>query len=167
MSALRWVFLAMFSVVCLGIVAFTVVVLRDAFRSGGAVRLSSALLRRMARGRAERAEANRWAFLLHRITGFAVLAFLCLHVLDVGLFALSASVYDDVHALYGSAVFRVFECGLLVALLFHALNGLRIVLIDVADLGPARALRALQVVVLLTLAAGLAGSVVILEPVFS
>jgi len=166
MSLARWFFLAMFTLAFAVIMAFTVAVLREAFRSGGAVTVSPRLLARMARGRVERDEAHRWAFLLHRTSGFAVFAFLCIHVIDIAFYAVSPELYDDLHGLYGTVPVRVFECGLLLALLFHGLNGLRIVVVDVADLSAAAALRGLQVVAVLTVALGLAGSVVIMRPVF-
>src|SRR5699024_9369120 len=88
-------------------------------------------------------EANRYAAYLHRFTGIAVALFLVLHLFDVSLFAWSSSVYDDVHTLYSTPVMRIFECGLLFALVFHSLNGLRIFAIDVWDLGMQAALRVL------------------------
>ncbi len=39
-------------------------------------------------------------------------------------------VYDQIHSLYGNVLLRTFEVGLLFALLFHTLNGLRIVAVD-------------------------------------
>jgi succinate dehydrogenase / fumarate reductase cytochrome b subunit len=114
----------------------------------------------------ERNEGNRWASYLHRLTGIGVLLFLCLHILDVSLFVVSETVYDQVHVLYGSTVMRLFECGLLFALLFHALNGVRLIAIDVWDLGMKGALRLLTIVTSLTVALTLAGSIVIMLPVF-
>ena len=60
--------------------------------------------------------------------GVAVFAFLLLHVLDVALYAISPARFDEVHELYGTTPLRVFECALLFAILFHTLNGLRLVL---------------------------------------
>ncbi len=57
---------------------------------------------------------------------------------------------------------RVIECGLLLALVFHAFNGLRVVAIDVWDLDARRATRLLSVVVVLTAVLTVAGSAVIL-----
>ena len=65
---------------------------------------------------------QRWAFVAHRATGVAVFAFLCLHILDVGLYAVSAARFDDVHELYGTTPLRLFECALLFAILFHDLQ---------------------------------------------
>lgn len=75
-------------------------------------------------------KSGQWAFMLHRITGFLVLMFLLLHIVDVSLVNQGAEVYNDVHQLYGNIFLRIFEVGLLAALVFHALNGLRIVLFD-------------------------------------
>ena len=59
---------------------------------------------------------------------------------------------------------RIFECGLLFALLFHSLNGLRIVMVDFFP-GAVRRERVLTTwVVALTLLAGIPGSIVILWP---
>lgn len=77
-----------------------------------------------------RGKSGQWAFVLHRITGFLVFFFLLLHVVDVSLINISTELYDDVHALYGNVMFRLFEVGLLGALVYHAFNGVRIVMID-------------------------------------
>ena len=77
-----------------------------------------------------RGKSGQWAFVMHRITGFLVFMFLLLHVIDVSLVNASPTLYNEVHALYGNVLLRLFEVGLLGALLFHAFNGLRIVMID-------------------------------------
>lgn len=159
------VFLAGLTIVLLAVLAFTAVVLVSAHRVDGGAYPSVALLRRMARSRTERAEAARWAFYAHRISGFGIFAFLCLHVVDVSLYAFSPSLYDTVHVLYGTAPLRVFECALLVAIAFHTLNGLRLLAIDVADLGLTASLRLLTGVIAGTALLGIAGSAVILRPV--
>jgi succinate dehydrogenase / fumarate reductase cytochrome b subunit len=101
----------------------------------------------------------------HRATGVAVFAFLLVHVLDVALVALSRRRFDEVHELYGTAPMRVFECLLLFAILFHTFNGLRLVLLDLAEVRAATARRLLHGAVALTAVAGSAASVVILRPV--
>lgn len=75
-------------------------------------------------------KSGQWAFVMHRVTGFLVFMFLLLHVIDVSLVNASPRLYNEVHALYGNVLLRIFEVGLLGALLFHAFNGLRIVMID-------------------------------------
>ena len=167
MPAIQLLFLAGLTAVLAGVVAFAAVVLASAARSGGGSHLSSGFLRRLARPGRERAELHRYAFYLHRITGFAIFAFLCLHVLDVSTYALSPALYDELHSVYATAPMRVFEAGLLVAILFHTLNGLRLVAVDVADLGIDGSRRALVGVAALTVLLGAAGGAVIVAPAFS
>ncbi len=69
-----------------------------------------------------------WAF--HRISGIAIWAFILLHVLDIWLVGANPSLYDDVLAIYASPLGRVGETLLGAALLYHALNGLRIIVMD-------------------------------------
>lgn len=108
--------------------------------------------------------SGQWAFIAHRVSGFLVFMFLLLHIVDVSLANIDAELYDDVHALYGNILLRLFECGLLFALLYHSLNGLRVVLVDFFP-GAVRNERALfSGVIFLTLAAGIPGSFIILEP---
>ena len=108
-------------------------------------------------------KSGQWAFVLHRVSGFLVFIFLLLHIVDVSLID-KPDLYNEVHALYGNILLRVFECGLLLALLYHALNGLRIVVIDFFQ-GGVRNERALFAwVVGITIAAGLPGCYIILRP---
>jgi len=73
---------------------------------------------------------GQWSWALHRITGVGVLVFLCLHILDTFLIILGPERYNAVIALYRVPLFRVMEVGLFASVLFHALNGVRIILID-------------------------------------
>jgi succinate dehydrogenase / fumarate reductase, cytochrome b subunit len=150
--------------VVIAVAGFGAVVVRSAVRAGGGPYPTRRLAGRLLRAPEERTEANRWAFYAHRITGVAILAFLALHVLDVAVWTVSRPAFDEIHELYGSPLLRVFECGLLVAILFHTFNGLRVLAIDAADLGPRTAARLLAGVVGLTALLGAAGSVVILAP---
>ena len=108
-------------------------------------------------------KAGQWAFLGHRITGFLVFLFLLLHIVDVSLLRWPET-YDQVHRLYGNVLLRLFEVGLLLALLFHTFNGVRIVAVDVFPEAVRNQRRLLQVVVALTLVIGIPGGVVILWP---
>ena len=69
-----------------------------------------------------------WAF--HRISGVAIWAFILLHVLDIWLVGANPELYDEVLVIYASPFGRVMESLLGAALLYHALNGLRIVIMD-------------------------------------
>jgi len=69
-----------------------------------------------------------WAF--HRISGLAIWVFIVLHVFDIWLSGANATLYDELLAVYASPIGRVGEALLGAALLYHALNGLRIVIMD-------------------------------------
>ena len=163
---------ALFVVALIGlliaVVGFGFVMIYSAARSGGGgFYLDPRLLRRLQRSPEERAEFNRWAFYAHRFTGFAVFAFLCLHIVDISLYAFAPEAFDEVHALYGWTPMRLFECGLLFAILFHTFNGLRIMAIDVADLGSRASRRLFAGALVLTALLGLSGSAIIMAPVLA
>lgn len=71
-----------------------------------------------------------WAWILHRVTGVGVLFFLVIHVVDTWLIGFGPAMYDKVMALYRHPVFRVGEVFLAASVLFHSLNGVRILIID-------------------------------------
>ncbi|MDD2817741.1 MAG: succinate dehydrogenase, cytochrome b556 subunit [Candidatus Nanopelagicales bacterium] len=77
-----------------------------------------------------------WTWVLHRVTGVAVFFFLFVHVLDTALVRVSPNSYDLVIATYKTPIVNLLEVGLVGAVLFHALNGLRIILIDFWSKGP-------------------------------
>jgi succinate dehydrogenase / fumarate reductase cytochrome b subunit len=157
-TASQVAFVAGLLVVLGAIVVFSVVVLRSAARGGRAAGLG------IFGPRVEHSRLGRAAFLAHRLTGAGIFAFLCLHVLDVGLYSLSHRLYDEVQRLYGSAPLRLLECGLLVAILFHTGNGLRLIAVDLVPLSPVWTRRLLEAVVAVTVVAGAAGSALILSP---
>jgi succinate dehydrogenase / fumarate reductase cytochrome b subunit len=69
-----------------------------------------------------------WAF--HRISAVAIWLFVMLHVLDIYLAGGNPAVYDDLLKFYGSTPGRILEVLLGAALMYHALNGIRILLMD-------------------------------------
>ena len=71
-----------------------------------------------------------WSWVLHRITGVAIFFFLLVHVLDTSLVRISADAYNSVIATYKTPLIGFGELGLVAAILFHALNGVRVILID-------------------------------------
>ncbi|MDQ3106852.1 MAG: succinate dehydrogenase, cytochrome b556 subunit [Actinomycetota bacterium] len=109
-------------------------------------------------------KSGQWAFVMHRITGFLVFMFLLLHVIDVSLVNADTKLYNEVHELYGNVLLRLFEVGLLGALLFHAFNGLRIVMIDFFP-GALRSEKVMfKIVVFFTLVLTAVGGFIILKP---
>ena len=116
-----------------------------------------------ARSTVYRGKSGQWAFVFHRISGFLVFFFLLLHIVDVSLVQ-DPELYDEVHELYGNVLLRLFEVGLLFGLVFHSLNGLRIVMLDFFPGGIRNERRALGAVVFLTIVCTLVGGYVIMKP---
>jgi succinate dehydrogenase / fumarate reductase, cytochrome b subunit len=71
-----------------------------------------------------------WTWLLHRVTGLGILLFLIIHVIETAVIIYSPSFYDRALLLYKSPLFRFAEVLIFFSVLFHALNGLRIVVQD-------------------------------------
>ena len=115
------------------------------------------------RGSVYRGRSGQWAFVTHRITGFLVFFFLLLHIVDVSLVS-RPDLYDEVHELYGNVVLRLFEVGLLFGLVYHSLNGLRVVMIDFFPGAIRHEKRVLDGVLFLTVVATLVGGYVIMKP---
>lgn len=111
-----------------------------------------------------RGKSGQWAFIAHRVTGFLVFFFLLLHVVDVSLINASPELYDEVHRLYGNVMLRMFEVGLLAALLFHSFNGLRIVMIDFFPGAIRNEKQMFRVVVFFTVVLTAVGGFVIMRP---
>jgi succinate dehydrogenase / fumarate reductase, cytochrome b subunit len=84
---------------------------------------------------------GQWSWLIHRVTGLGILAFLIIHIIDTFLVVAWPGVYDDTVDIYGGVflgtyyawlrwLFRFAELGLIACVLFHSVNGVRIVLFD-------------------------------------
>ncbi|CAB4612972.1 unannotated protein [freshwater metagenome] len=84
----------------------------------------------MPAGTLYRGKVGMWSWVLHRITGVAIFFFLLVHVLDTSLVRLSPEAYNAVINTYKTPIIGLAELGLVAAILYHALNGLRIILID-------------------------------------
>ncbi|WP_284144710.1 succinate dehydrogenase, cytochrome b556 subunit [Mycolicibacter acidiphilus] len=80
-------------------------------------------------------DPGMWAFALHRITGATIFFFLFVHVLDTALVRVSPEAYTEVIATYKTPIVGLMELGLVAAVLFHGLNGVRVILIDFWWLG--------------------------------
>ncbi len=79
-----------------------------------------------------RGDPSMGAWLLHRLTGIGIFAFLLMHIVDTALIGWGEDAYDTVVRLYHHPFFRIGEVLLVGAVLFHGLNGLRVVVLDFA-----------------------------------
>ena len=92
---------------------------------------------------------GQWAWLIHRVTGLGILLFLVIHILDTFFVVAWPELYDHTVDIYGGVLsglpeswglngyywplrwaFRAAELGLIACVLFHAINGIRIVFFD-------------------------------------
>lgn len=77
-----------------------------------------------------RGRVGMWSWVLHRITGVAIFFFLLVHILDTALVRVSPEAYNVVIEAYKTPIVGVAELGLVGAILFHGLNGLRVIAVD-------------------------------------
>ncbi len=84
------------------------------------------------RGITYRGGVGHWAWLLHRISGVGIAFFLTLHILDIFLISFGAEVFEKLLFIYHSTIFKPFLVFLTFGVIYHALNGLRLIIIDFA-----------------------------------
>lgn len=77
-----------------------------------------------------RGDPGMWAWVLHRITGATIFFFLFVHILDTALVRVSPQSYNAVIETYKTPIIGLMELGLVAAVLYHGLNGIRVILID-------------------------------------
>jgi len=78
-----------------------------------------------------RGGAGQWTWLLHRISGVAVVYFLTLHIFETLTLGFGGpEAYNEATAVYKQPWFRPFEFALVMAVVYHAFNGLRVMLFD-------------------------------------
>ena len=73
---------------------------------------------------------GQWSWLAHRITGLAVILFLFAHVVDTAVVGWGPEAYNRVVDVYHNWVVKLMELGLVAAVLYHAINGTKIMLFD-------------------------------------
>ena len=73
---------------------------------------------------------SMWLYLFHRITGVALFGYLLLHIISTALILAGPEIYEGAEAIYKNFYFRLGEVGLMAAVLAHAINGLRIITVD-------------------------------------
>jgi succinate dehydrogenase / fumarate reductase cytochrome b subunit len=77
-----------------------------------------------------RGALGQWSWVLHRLSGLGVVFFLTLHVIDTSWAVFYPELYVRAIASYQTPLFTLGEFGLVAAVVYHGLNGLRIALID-------------------------------------
>ena len=77
-----------------------------------------------------RGAIGQWSWVLHRITGLGVVIFFFLHVIDTSWSVFYPELYVKAIAVYQTPLFTIGEFALVAAVVYHAINGLRIAYLD-------------------------------------
>ncbi|MFT4086991.1 MAG: succinate dehydrogenase, cytochrome b556 subunit [Gordonia sp. (in: high G+C Gram-positive bacteria)] len=77
-----------------------------------------------------RGDPGMWSWVLHRITGVTIFFFLFVHVLDTAVIRVNENTYTEIIETYKTPLIGLMEIGLVFCVLYHALNGLRVILVD-------------------------------------
>ncbi|WP_081882309.1 succinate dehydrogenase, cytochrome b556 subunit [Cryobacterium sp. MLB-32] len=99
-------------------------------KSAGTLTAQQKTTSRRPAGTLYRGNEGMWSWVLHRITGVAIFFFLLVHILDTALIRVSPEAYNAVISQYQTPIMGLGEVALVAAIVFHAFNGLRIILID-------------------------------------
>lgn len=70
------------------------------------------------------------AYILHRVSGVAVILFLFVHLVENFFLLMGEAAYNRAIGIYDVWYFRLGEFALVAAVVYHALNGTRIVVVD-------------------------------------
>ncbi len=104
---------------------------------------------RLAEGLRYKGGIGQHSWLLHRVTGVGILIFLTIHIIDTFFVVAYPGLYDHTLSIYGGRVpfitgadgqpvyfwplrwaFRLSELGLIACVVFHAINGVRVAMVD-------------------------------------
>jgi succinate dehydrogenase / fumarate reductase cytochrome b subunit len=78
-----------------------------------------------------RGREGQIAWMLHRLTGLGVFLFLALHIVDIFLMSFGPDIFEAVMFIYHKFVFKLtIVFGLYLGVLYHGLNGIRVVIMD-------------------------------------
>lgn len=78
-----------------------------------------------------RGREGQWAFILHRLSGVALALYLLLHVVDISLVMYGPEgPFNAFLAFYHQWPFRIGLLLVIAGVVYHAFNGLRIILMD-------------------------------------
>jgi len=82
-------------------------------------------------GRWTEFSAGMWAWVFHKFTGWVLVGYLFTHISVLSTSLQGAQVYNNtLHGLESLAVVRILEVGLLAVAVFHILNGVRLLFVD-------------------------------------
>ena len=71
-----------------------------------------------------------WAWILHRLSGLALVFYITLHIWVINTLTQGPEKFDTIMNFLNSPLFKYLEVGLWGIILFHAFNGVRIIIVD-------------------------------------
>ena len=77
-----------------------------------------------------RGREGHYSFLLHRFTGLGTLLFLIIHIVDTSFVYFAPELYGEAIGIYQSTPFMIGEIGLVFSVIYHGVNGFRIIYAD-------------------------------------
>jgi succinate dehydrogenase / fumarate reductase, cytochrome b subunit len=80
-----------------------------------------------------RQHSGSLAYIFHRISGVVLIGYLFVHIWALSSLKNGQAAFQEEMALFTTPPFKVLEWMLGLAVMYHALNGIRIALVDLAD----------------------------------
>jgi succinate dehydrogenase / fumarate reductase cytochrome b subunit len=80
-----------------------------------------------------RKDPGSWAWIFHRITGIALIGYLFLHIYSLSPLTEGREAFNEKMVTFTTPFFMILEWLLFAFVIFHSLNGIRIVIVDWAD----------------------------------
>lgn len=107
-------------------------------------------------------DVGQYAWILHRAAGAGVTFFLLVHVIDIMLVGLGSDVYNHTVGFYANWFIIPMEIVLVAAVIYHTLNGLRVIAINFTESGPVKEAKAFWWVMAATVILTIPSAIVIL-----
>ena len=73
---------------------------------------------------------DRYAYALHRLTGLGILAYFIMHIFVTGQRLGGVEQWDSTMGAFNSPVFKIGELLVVLAFAFHAINGIRLIIVE-------------------------------------
>jgi succinate dehydrogenase / fumarate reductase cytochrome b subunit len=82
-------------------------------------------------GRWQEFSAGMWAWIFHKFTGWVLVGYLFTHIAVLSTATAGAGTYNStIQGLESLLIVRILEVGLLAVAVFHILNGIRLLFVD-------------------------------------
>jgi succinate dehydrogenase / fumarate reductase cytochrome b subunit len=81
-----------------------------------------------------RIHLGTFAWILHRLSGLALIFYLLLHIWVISHLIGGKESFNGIMEFFGTPLFKFLEIGLIGTILYHLFNGLRVTLVDLGVL---------------------------------